>query len=174
MTEQGKSQLTTHINKILKMILVIMPIVSGLIVSIGVKKQVITNFTSLNNLIYITLGICIFFVVFYGSLLPRKEFKTTRTFLTNLIFITITILGIHFSGGLESPLYYILLIYLLIFSISSNGSSFTIPITIISCCLYTSFVLFAHFNIIPYVPFSYGEHGEIIILSWNNQILLLA
>jgi len=166
--------LVKQISKVLKMMLVIIPTISGLIISIGIKKQVVTNLHSLNYSMNLTVGLCTFQAVLYVSFLTKKDNKVTKAFLTNIIFITICTLGIHFSGGIESPLYYILLIYLVILVLSLNQTpKLILPITIIACTFYTLFILLEHFNIIPYIPFSYTESGEIITLSWPNQMLLL-
>lgn len=170
----NRNTLIKQISSIIKMMLVIIPVLSGLIISIGIKNQVATNIKSLSNSMYITIGLCVFFIVLYTIFLAKKDNKLTKTILTNIIFITICTLGIHFSGGIESPLYYILLIYLVILGLSSNHEpKLILSITLTSCTLYTSFILLEHFNIIPYVPFSYGEHGEIMVLSFSNQVLLL-
>ncbi|MFA5927718.1 MAG: ATP-binding protein [Candidatus Margulisiibacteriota bacterium] len=158
--------------QMIKIIWSAVPVAILIIISLGVSSQTYASFDALIRPIYFIVGGSLFLSVFFGILIRTKKYLELQVYLTHLSFIFICIIGMHYSGGIESPLYVVILIFFL-FSSVIIPSNMSIALSTICSVLYVLLISAEYYQLISHVSFVHSPTGAPITYSSFDQVFLV-
>jgi signal transduction histidine kinase len=167
-----EKDLYDKMQQMLKVIWSAVPIAILVIISTGINSQVYSDFDALLRPISFIVAGCLFLSVFFFMLIKTKRHLELQVFLTHLSFVFICIIGIHYSGGIESPLYVLPLIFFLFASVIIP-SNMAIALSTLCSVLYLLLITSEYFHFISHINFLHGPHGQPILFSGYDQSFLV-
>lgn len=166
-----ETDLLDKMQNLIKIIWSAVPIAILFVISSGINNQVSLNLTSLLIPTCFIVSGALFISIFFALLLRTKKYLELQVFLTHLGFVFICLVGIHYSGGIESPLYVIILIFFLLASVVIP-SHMAISLSTIAAVLYIIMIVGEYHLWITHINFLHSATGSPISLRGSDQALL--
>jgi len=166
-----EKDLLEKMQQLIKVIWSAVPVAILVVISMGINTQHSISFDALIRPIYFIVGASLFLSVLFGFLIKTKKHLELQVYLTHLSFVFICMVGIHYSGGIESPLYVIIFIFFL-FSSVIIPSNMSIALSTVCSVLYVLLIVSEYYQFISHVNFLHSQSGAPIQIRGFDQTFL--
>ena len=148
------------------------PVAILFVISIGIKTETYMSIDALIRPMIFIVVASIFLSVFFGILVKTKKHLELQVYLTHLSFVFICMVGIHYSGGIESPLYVLILVFFL-FSSVIIPSNMSVALSTVCSALYVLLIFSEYHNFISHINFVHTPAGNPIQMRGFDQGFLV-
>ncbi|MFH1428461.1 MAG: ATP-binding protein [Candidatus Margulisiibacteriota bacterium] len=166
-----EKDLLEKMHQLIKIIWAAVPVAILVLISTGVN-QTYPSLIAFQRPIYFIIASSLFLTGTFLFLTRTQKYLELQVFFTHLSFVFICIVGIHYSGGIESPLYVIILIFFLFASVVIP-TNMSIALSTVTAILYVLLITTEHFEIISHINFLHSPLGQPIRIRGYDQVFLV-